>query len=83
MQIHFLGNAPIGYFKYDYSKPRQSKRGAKVYIMHSLFFSGQPRFSELAQQEGIIDYKWIGRSDFRTYLSKGDPSVCAPISLTD
>lgn len=76
----FVGNAPIGHYKYEYSEALQKKR--KVFGAHVFFLRMQllKKDSVVVPKKYFSDYAWIARYEKSTkHSSLFKP--CLPVSL--
>jgi len=76
IDFQVLGNAPLSYYNYKYSKAFQEetgKRGAKVFIFKAYLgekFHSDERQLILAKSESVVDYQWATIDELQSNLGK-------------
>lgn len=71
--VHVLGNAPLGFYTYNYSSEVQktkadSKIGAKLYLYHAIYIEGDVKINPSLAK----DFVWVTKSQLNNYIINPD-----------
>ena len=95
LSIHTLGNAPVGYHRYEYSaahraQSKSQQSGAKLFLFHALYLGGAVDLGEqrpsptAMSQSRYAEYVWVPRSQLHEYLSDRElQSLSLDVLMTD
>ncbi|KAI9845260.1 MAG: 54S ribosomal protein L17 mitochondrial [Sclerophora amabilis] len=73
MNTWVVGNAPVGHFSFNHSKPRLIQErgveelGEKTFFMKARIMAGQPNLHE--NKLGYIDFKWLCKDELEKAVS--------------
>lgn len=78
--VHFMGNAPVGYYKYKYPKAvrRNGICGAKVFFFKAQLLGAKERALSLKESDSATDYLWLTHSELEDSLQ---PVLCRAVNL--
>ncbi|XP_054751408.2 large ribosomal subunit protein mL46-like [Lytechinus pictus] len=71
LRTHFMGNAPVGFYKQRYPKAVQEqtgKAGVKVFFFKAQYVSGI--FEKKTDSPAVEDYLWVTQEELHQYLSE-------------
>lgn len=72
--VQYLGNAPIGVYKYEFDKNRQKNldfKGNKAFYQHGLYSGGQIELSP-----ALEDFAWVTKAQLVDYFDRDLLKLC-------
>lgn len=80
MNTWFVGNAPIGYYKYDFTPDYPGRTdttlGKKVWFMKARIMAGQADLGKGTMTNELEDFQWLCKEELEKTV---DPSYWAQI----
>ncbi|GFY39602.1 39S ribosomal protein L46, mitochondrial [Trichonephila inaurata madagascariensis] len=73
VKVQFMGNAPVGYYKYKYPKAARANGicGAKVFFFKAQLLEKNPKSLNIKLSDTVSDAVWLTHSELNEVLQSG------------